>query len=241
MQNSGYDSNTAIIPHRAAGYSPGPNGPVNAGYIDMSIPFSAGALYSTTHDLLRWEQGLFAGKLLSAESFKKMTAPYKRDYACGLMVQTVNGHKVIAHGGGIDGFITMLAYYPDDKLTVIVLGNIESGAPAEIATSLAAIAHGEKVILPSQRKAVPVEPDTLGKYEGTYELSPKFSIVITLEGNQLMAQATNQAKFPIFPESETKFFYKVVDAQLEFLKNDQGQITHLVRHQGGQDTNGVKK
>jgi CubicO group peptidase (beta-lactamase class C family) len=214
---------------------------VNAGYIDMSIPFSAGALYSTTYDLLRWEQGLFAGKLLSAESFEKMTTPYRHDYACGLMAYTVNGHKVMAHGGGINGFSTMLAYYPDDKLTVIVLGNIESGAPAEIATSLAAIAHGEKVILPSQRKAVPVEPDTLGKYEGTYELSPKFSIVITLEGNQLMAQATNQAKFPIFPESETKFFYKVVDAQLEFFKNDQGQITHLVRHQGGQDINGVKK
>jgi hypothetical protein len=90
------------------------------------------------------EQGLFAGKLLSAESFNKMTAPYKHDYACGLMAYTVNGHKVIDHGGGINGFSTMLAYYPDDKLTVIVLGNIESGAPAEIATSLAAIAGVKK-------------------------------------------------------------------------------------------------
>jgi len=241
MQNSGYDSNTAIIPHRAAGYSPGPNGPVNAGYIDMSIPFSAGALYSTTHDLLRWEQGLFAGKLLSAESLEKMTTPFKRDYACGLMVHTVKGHEVIAHGGGIEGFSAMLAYYPDDKLTIIALGNIESGASAEIASSLAPIARGEKVILPSERQSVPVQPDTLTKYVGTYELSPQFSIVITLEGNQLMAQATNQPKFAIFPESETKFFYKVVDAQLEFSKNDQGQISHLVLHQGGQDMNGVKK
>src|SRR5271156_6667115 len=64
MNDSGYDSNTSIILHRAYGYAPGPNGPVNAGYIDMSIPFSAGALYSTTHDLLLWEQGLFGGKLL---------------------------------------------------------------------------------------------------------------------------------------------------------------------------------
>jgi CubicO group peptidase (beta-lactamase class C family) len=241
MQNSGYDSNTAIIPHRATGYSPGPNGPVNAGYVDMSIPFSAGALYSTTHDLLRWEQGLFAGKLLSVESFEKMTTPYKRDYACGLTAYTVHGHKVIAHGGGINGFSTMLAYSPDNKLTVIVLGNIESGAPAEIASALAPIARGEKVIVPSERKAVPVQPDTLAKYVGTYELSPKFSIVVTLEGDQLMAQATNQPKFAIFPESETRFFYKVVDAEVEFFKNDQGQTTHLVLHQSGQDINGVKK
>jgi CubicO group peptidase (beta-lactamase class C family) len=62
MKDSGYDSNSAIIAHRAAGYTPGKNGPVNAGFVHMSIPFSAGALYSTTEDLLRWEQGLFGGK-----------------------------------------------------------------------------------------------------------------------------------------------------------------------------------
>src|SRR5215831_8992385 len=68
MKDSGYDSNSAVILRRASGYSPGPSGPVNAGYIDMSIPLSAGGLYSTTEDLLRWEQGLFGGKLLSPAS-----------------------------------------------------------------------------------------------------------------------------------------------------------------------------
>jgi hypothetical protein len=96
-------------------------------------------------------------------------------------------------------------------------------------------------MLPSERKTVPVQADTLTKYVGTYELSPQFSIVISLEGNQLMAKATNQPKFAIFPESDTKFFAKVADAQLEFFQNDQGQTTHLVLHQGGQDINGVRK
>src|SRR5271170_1807320 len=68
MKDTGYDSNSAIIPRRAAGYAPSANGPVNAGYINMTVPLSAGALYSTTHDLLIWEQGLFGGKLLSAGS-----------------------------------------------------------------------------------------------------------------------------------------------------------------------------
>ena len=68
MKDSGYDSNTAVIPRRAAGYMPSPTGPVNAGFVHMSIPHGAGALYSTTEDLLRWEQGLFGGKLLSAAS-----------------------------------------------------------------------------------------------------------------------------------------------------------------------------
>ena len=80
MKDSGYDSNSAIMPRRAAGYSPGPAGLINADYVDMTIPFSAGALYSTTEDLLRWEQGLFGGKLLSKESLSKMTTPYKDNY-----------------------------------------------------------------------------------------------------------------------------------------------------------------
>jgi CubicO group peptidase (beta-lactamase class C family) len=54
---SGYNSNSAIIERRAAGYSPGPAGLVNAGYVNMTVPYGAGALYSTTHDLLKWEQG----------------------------------------------------------------------------------------------------------------------------------------------------------------------------------------
>ena len=61
MKDSGYDSNSAVIAHRASGYAPSANGPLNAGFIHMSIPFSAGSLYSTTEDLLRWEQGLLAG------------------------------------------------------------------------------------------------------------------------------------------------------------------------------------
>jgi CubicO group peptidase (beta-lactamase class C family) len=241
MNDSGYDSNSAILLHRASGYSPGPNGLKNAGYIDMSIPFSAGALYSTTHDLLLWEQGLFGGKILSAASLKKMTTPFKENYACGLMVRTVNGHPLIEHGGGIEGFNTELAYYPDDKLTVVVLGNQNSGAPEDIAGKLAAVVHGEKVVLQSERKEVTVSPKILADYVGTYELTPTFSIVMTLEAGQLMTQATHQPKFPLYAESETKFFLKVVDAQVEFFRNDKGEVTHLMLQQGGHDTRGTKK
>jgi hypothetical protein len=56
-----------------------------------------------------------------------------------------------------------------------------------------------------------------------------------------MAQATNEPKFPLFPESDAKFFLKVVDAQLEFLKNDKGDVTSLVLHQGGRDTKEIRK
>jgi CubicO group peptidase (beta-lactamase class C family) len=241
MKDSGYDSNSAVIQRRASGYSPSPKGPVNAGFIHMTIPFAAGSLYSTTEDLLRWEQGLFGGKLLSVPSLQKMTTPFKSDYAFGLGVRTVNGRKVIDHGGGIEGFNTHLAYYPEDKLTVVVLGNLNGSAPGDLAGKLGAVAHGDKIQLPSERKEITVSPKVLADYVGTYELSPTFSIVMTLEDGQLMTQATRQPKFPLFAESDTKFFLKVVDAQVEFFRDEKGAVTHIVLHQGGRDAKGQRK
>jgi CubicO group peptidase (beta-lactamase class C family) len=241
MKDSGADSNSAIILRRVAGYTPGKDGPQNAGFINMTVPFSAGALYSTTEDLLRWEQGLFGGKLLSAASLAKMTTPFKDDYACGLFVRTVNGHKVINHGGGIEGFNTSLVYYPDDKVTVVVLANLNGNAPEAIAMRLGAVMHGEKVELPSERKEITLAPTVLGQYVGTYQLAPKIDMMITVADGQLISQVSGQNKVPLFAESETKFFPKVIDAEIEFVKDNKGAVTHLILRQGAAEINAPRK
>jgi CubicO group peptidase (beta-lactamase class C family) len=241
MKDSGYDSNSTVIAHRAAGYAPGKDGPENAGFVHMSIPFSAGALYSTTEDLLRWEQGLFGGKVLKPESLAKMTTPFKQDYAFGLAVFTRNDHKVITHDGGIEGFNTSLAYYPDDKLVVVALANLNGQAPGQLTGKLAQVIHGEKVVLAAEHKEITLPLEVLKQYVGTYELAPTFSITMTLEDGHLMSQATNQQKLPVFPESETMFFLRVVDAQIEFVKDDKGQVASMILHQNGHDIKGVKK
>lgn len=235
MMDSGYDSNSTVIENRASGYAPGQNGIVNAGYIDMTIPLSAGGLYSTTEDLLRWEQGLFGGKLLSPASVKKMTTPFKNDYAFGLGVHSVNGHEEIAHGGGIEGFNTALAYYPDEKLTVVVLGNVNGSAPQEIATDLHTIAEGGSVVLTSERKVVKIDPKKFDGYVGSYQLAPGFILKVSREGDRFMTQVTGQGQVEIFPEGDHDFFAKVVNAQITFVANSQGQATELILHQGGRD------
>jgi hypothetical protein len=149
--------------------------------------------------------------------------------------------KLIEHGGGIEGFNTELSYYPGDKLTVVVLGNLNGSSPGEIASKLAALAHGEKVVLTEERKEIAVPAKILAEYVGSYEIRPGFIFVVTLEGDQLITQITGQPKVPIFAESEMKFFPKVVDAEIEFFKNEKGQVTHLVLHQGGHDIKALKE
>ena len=106
MSDSGYDRHDVILPRRASGYAPGADGVVNADYVDMTIPTGAGALYSTTHDLLKWEQGLFGGRLLNAQSMTALTTPVRNGYAMGLMVSEADGKRLVWHNGAIEGFNT---------------------------------------------------------------------------------------------------------------------------------------
>jgi CubicO group peptidase (beta-lactamase class C family) len=237
MKDSGYDSNSAIIKRRANGYVRGPGGFVNATYIHMSIPHAAGALYSTTADLLKWEQALFAGKVVSKASLDRMITPFKNDYALGVTSSMVNGRRVVSHGGGIDGFNTMLAYYPDSKTVVVVLSNVAGGVPGTLSTQLAALMHGDAVTLTSERKEITLPAATLSKYVGAYELAPKVLMTITLEGDHLMAQLGGQPRNQIYPQSETLFFLKVVDAQLEFAADG----SSLVLHQNGRGQKANRK
>jgi CubicO group peptidase (beta-lactamase class C family) len=232
MKDSGYDSNSAVIAQRASGYTPGPKGPVNAGFVHMSIPHAAGALYSTTEDLLRWEQGLFGGRLLSAASLRKMTTPFKNGYAFGVAVQTVDGRSSILHNGGIEGFNTALAYYPDRKIVVAVLSNLNGPAADRIAAQLGKAAHGDAVVLTSERTEIALPPEVLQRYAGSYAFRPGVDMVVTVEEGRLMTQLGPQQKVPVFAESATVFFAKVVDAQIEFTTDATGRVTALILRQG---------
>jgi CubicO group peptidase (beta-lactamase class C family) len=236
MSDSGYDSNSAIIPRREAGYSPGRGGVENAGFIHMTVPQGAGALYSTTGDLLKWERGLFGGNVLKPASLEKMTMPFKNNYAFGLAVETSGGRKKISHGGGIEGFNTQVTHYPDEKLTVIVLANL-NGPAGDIADKLAAVVHGETVTLPSERKEITLDSRVLSRYVGAYQMPDGGpAMLIALDGSQLTSRLGTQPVIPMFPQSETMFFVKVVDAQIEFPKDDgSGKAIQLTLHQNGRD------
>jgi len=237
MTDTGYDSNTAIIKRRASGYSRTASGLLNATYIHMSVPHAAGALYSTTADLLKWEQALFGGKVISKASLDRMIAPFKNDYALGLVSVVEKGRRVIAHGGGIDGFNTHMAYYPDSKTTVIVLSNVAGSVPGTLSGQLGALMHGEQVTLRAEWREISVPASALAKYAGAYELAPGVVMTITVEGDALMAQLTGQGKLPIFASSESLFFLKVVDAQIEFAAD----ASSLVLHQNGRSQKAVRK
>jgi CubicO group peptidase (beta-lactamase class C family) len=236
MKDSGYDSNVAIIPRRASGYAPSPLGFINADHVHASVAHGAGALYSTTEDLLRWEQGLFGGKMLSAASLRKMTTPFRDEYALGVVVRSANGRRVVEQAGGIGGFSTFLAHYPDDRLTVAVLANVSGQAPSAIASSLATIALGGTVLTAAERVEISLPKEALRKFVGVYDMRPGVHLRIRLEGDRLTVQVDGGGfPLPLFAESQTRFFLRAVDVQIDFTTDASGEVTALVLHQDGRD------
>jgi CubicO group peptidase (beta-lactamase class C family) len=96
MKDSGLDDDL-ILSERAEGYQPGSRGIVPVRSQSMSVGWSTGAMYSTTGDLLRWERGLFGGKVLSASSLKQMTTATKGNYGCGVFVSLKEDMEVDDH------------------------------------------------------------------------------------------------------------------------------------------------
>ena len=94
-------------------------------------------------------------------------------------------------------------------------------------------AHATPAQAGQERKAIKLEARIYDAYVGEYELTPDFIITVRREENGLSVQATNQEKVEIFAESETKFFLTVVDAQITFVRNESGAVTHLILHQNG--------
>jgi CubicO group peptidase (beta-lactamase class C family) len=235
MKQSGYDNPVRIIKNRAAGYARTTDGFINAAPISMSTAYAAGALYSTVEDLLLWDQALYTVKLVSRKSLDEAFTPFKSNYGYGWTIGKRYDHQVIAHGGGIFGFSSYIARYPADRVTVVVLSNVEGAPSGEIANSLAAIIFGATYEVPAERKEIQVAAKTLEKYVGKYQLTPQLVLTVTLEEGKLLAQVATQPKLELFAESETKFFFKTVNAQVTFVLSAQGEVTGVVFRQGGSD------
>jgi CubicO group peptidase (beta-lactamase class C family) len=244
MKNTGYDHSGTILSKRASGYAREGSRIVNARFLDMGQPYAAGSLYSTVEDLLVWEQSLYTDRLLPDDARIAMFTAFKDNYAYGWAAPPVSpqtfGRRFVQHGGGINGFSTMLIRLPDDNITSIVLANNQQASSGRIARDLVAILLGEPYRVAVERTVANVDPKLYDAYVGQYQITPKFILTVTREGDRLMTQATGQSKLEVFPESETRFFLKVVDAQITFVKNESGAVTHLILHQGGKDQNGQK-
>jgi CubicO group peptidase (beta-lactamase class C family) len=231
----------AAMPYKFNG-SPVEGGPHT--YPEMA----AAGLWTTPSDLCRYileVRHSLSGKanhVLSQAMTQQMLTPGLGDWGLGVEIGGETASRWFSHGGSNAGYESLFVGYERNGDGAAVMTNAQGGGrlAAQVMSAIA-MAYDWPDWKPPIRTEVKVDPAMLARYVGTYQLAPNFSVTFTLEGDQLMTQATNQPKFPAYPESQTKFFLKIVDVEVEFFADDKGKVSYLILHQGGQDHKGIRK
>ena len=211
---------------------------------DLPTLAGAGAIRSTTNDMLKFLDANLhpeRGVLQRAMAFAQKDRAPAGNMRIGLnwLTSYAGTDTIVWHNGGTGGYRTFLGFEPSRKVGVVVMTNTTGAGADDIGFHILnpALPLAPKPAPPKQRTAIDVKADVLARYVGTYQLAPNLALEITLKDGALYVQPTNQATMRLWPESETDFFLKELDAQLSFVRDAQGVTTGAVLHQGGQNLN----
>jgi CubicO group peptidase (beta-lactamase class C family) len=241
MTNSGFDFSNLKSGNKAKGYfAINAEGATPTPIVDSTVAYAAGSLYSTLGDLMKWEAAISTNKILQPQSWKAVFTSHINNYGYGWIVDSTFGRTAMSHGGGIHGFTSFLIRFPEEELVVIMLDNSSNPSVKKVVRSLAAIVLDEPYDLPGPKKEIKVAETILKQYAGQYQIAPTFHIDIMVREGRIFAQATNQPEFEIFAEKENKFFLKINDATIEFVKDGSGAVTEMILSQNGRQTKGKK-
>lgn len=206
---------------------------------DFAVLAGAGALRSTANDLLRFldacqgrRKTSLAPAIARLLEVRRPTGVKHIDAAAGWFVSTAFNDELVTKSGDTGGFSTFIGFSMRTGIAAVLLANSDNWW-----TTAALGAHfiDAKVPLPTLYRQVPIDPKLLGAYVGRYTLTPRFVLTVTAADGHLMVQATGQTRHEVFPESDTRFFYRVVDAQIAFERAPDGTVSALVLHQDGRD------
>lgn len=231
----------AAVPYRGDGK------PVEGG-AHTYPELAAAGLWTTPTDIAKYAIEVVrsldgkANHVLSAETTKQMLTAGMGHWGLGLEIGGPAANPYFSHGGVNEGFVNIFYMFEKSGDGAVVMTNGDGGGQIgdELIHSIAN-EYNWPDLRPTVRTAIHVDPKILETYPGTYQVLKDFAITITLENGQLMGQGTGQPKFALYAETATKFFLTVVPADVDFLKDEQGKVTSLVLHQGGQDMTAPKK
>jgi D-alanyl-D-alanine carboxypeptidase len=183
---------------------------------DMSIPGGAGAIVSTPTDLVKFINALFAGKLISPASLELMKT-MRDNLGMAMFTIPFNDNIGYGHTGGIDGFNSMLVYFPKDKLAIAYTSNGVRYSTNDIAIGALSIYFDRPFKIPEFRKTITLTTAELDKYIGKYSSTQMpLKVTVTKNGTTLFVQATEQNTFPLDAIGDNKFYLGAAGVTIEF-------------------------
>lgn len=239
-----------VIPNRSTGYIIKQNEFVKSDYMNLSLAYSAGAILSTTEDLLKWQNALLQNTLLKESSIKQAMTPTllnsgkKIPYGYGFRFSRLGNSPVIAHTGSTKGFTSIALFLAQENMYITVLTNCNCKNVNNVAKQVAELfvtrpdvnkVSAVTKTTEQEKKSIAVSAEILNNYTGTYEVKPNVNLTIGLDNtNQLYLLAPGQTKkVELFAETQNHFFVKIVDAEITFNKNETNNVISLTMNQSG--------
>ena len=228
------DSGIELNPEQLLRFTTGHNVAGEAvAHWDLPVFAGAGALRSTANDMMLYlaanmnlsDAPLTKAMQMSHEMRNEFGTP-QMQIGLAWLTKIVGDEKITWHNGGTGGYRSFIGFDQQTRRGVFVLSNSQDDVDA----------IGWAILenrLDDLRVTEAVEVENAIQYVGDYQLAPNFILAVTQAGGQLFVQATGQAKNAIYMQSENEFYFKVVDAQISFVRNKNGVITGLVLHQNG--------
>lgn len=212
--------------------------------------YGAGNMYSNIYDIYKWYLGLKSGQVLSEESLKLLVNEDLKIskagdyYGYGIMVHEDRDlGKYYSHNGNTFGFTSVAGYIPAEEIFITILSNKGHQDLDSIFKDLGKISLNKEYETREEIKEVEISPEDLEKYRGDYILNimgQEVKTKVTIDNGLLYIQLEGQEAFPVYYMGKDKFFYKIVDAKVEF-KMDQGRAKGIVLEQMGFDYFGERE
>ena len=231
MTHSYYCSESAVHRHHAHGYDTENGALVLKGFISHTWPYSAGSLCSTASDLSAWQAALHGGRVLNADSYRAMTTPVsladgtKTRYGFGVGIADIKGRHAIAHGGGINGFLSEVEYFPDSGLSIVVLLNTAGPVgPADLAHEIA------DAVLGTSPQPTTTFTGDLSAFAGTYEgvgRGRPTTVTIAADGHELTLHGAGPPSAPPQPLTYRGGDTFGVNQTLVIFERESGRVTRL--------------
>ena len=227
MTHSLWGNDMRVVPNRASPYLFTRAGVENAVNGNVQIAWAAGALQSTAEDFLKWHTALLSGKFVTRATLDRAWTPARlrdgtaTDYGYGWYIGTLQGSRLVEHGGNMGGFMSHAMYLPrEDLLVVVFLNSRGKRLPELIATDLAAAAMGR----PLAMQPVTLSPALLQSYAGTYRDASNALVTISLEQGRLFYQKAGGPKWALAPYAKDRLLFDNTSTIGEMRRDAQGRI-----------------
>ena len=233
-----HDDHERIVKNRAYSYFSNEKGGFRAAPLNYAN-VGATSLFTTAEDLARWVINFEDKKLGGADVIKQMqqqgvlNSGKQLGYAFGLGIGPYRGLNTVGHSGGDAAYRSFAFWFPDQRFGVVVLSNLGSLNPQQMARRVADLYLADKLTPEppkppaAERTAVKVDPAIFDAYAGRYLLDGRTLVTISKEDNKLMGQAAGQSKSEMIPQSETTFFVKEANSEVTFERDEKGNVVRF--------------